>query len=102
MLKPLGFGLILATLATPCVAGPGGHDHDHDRARHARERGEVRPIEEILAATRAAVPGEIIGLELEREHGHWVYEIKVITQDGRLLEVMVDGADARVLGWELD
>ncbi|MBK1723808.1 hypothetical protein CKO23_16405 [Thiocystis violacea] len=95
-------GLVLATCASPSLCDPDRHEHDHDRARHAREHGEVRPVEEILAAARAAVAGEVVGLELEREHGHWVYEIKMIGEDGRVLEVVVDGADARVLHWEPD
>lgn len=82
--------------------GAHGYGHDHDRARYARERGEVRPVEEILAAARAALPGEVVGLELEHEHGRWVYEVKVITDDGRLMEVLVNGSDARVLEWEAD
>ncbi|NEV62087.1 peptidase M4 [Thiorhodococcus minor] len=91
------------TLALADRGGYGhGYSHDHDRARHALERGEVRPVEEILAAARDAVPGEVVGLELEHEDGHWVYEVKVIAEDGRLMEVLVNGADARVLEWEAD
>ena len=91
--------LLLGLLAAP---GVGADPPDHDRARAALERGEVRPLEEILAAAAAEVPGEVVELELEREHGRWVYELKVIAPDGRVLEVLVDAASARVLGWERD
>lgn len=84
------------------VANAAADPPDHDRAREALERGEVRPLEEILAAAAAEVPGEVVELELEREHGRWVYELKVIAPDGRVLEVLVDAASARVLGWERD
>jgi hypothetical protein len=73
------------------------HHHDHDRARAALERGEIRPIGEILASAAARVPGDVIGVELEREHGDWVYELKIITDDGRRLEVLVDAATATVI-----
>jgi uncharacterized membrane protein YkoI len=95
--------LTATLLLTLLVAqGAGADPPDHDRARAALERGEVRPLEEILAAAAAEVPGEVVELELEREHGRWVYELKVIAPDGRVLEVMVDAASARVLGWERD
>lgn len=90
--------LLLGMVTLDSAADP----PDHDRARAALERGEVRPLDEILAAAAAEVPGEVVELELEREHGRWVYELKVIAPDGRVLEVMVDAASARVLGWERD
>jgi uncharacterized membrane protein YkoI len=90
--------LLLGMMTLDSAADP----PDHDRARAALERGEVRPLAEILAAAAAEVPGEVVELELEREHGRWVYELKVIAPDGRVLEVMVDAASARVLGWERD
>ncbi|MCK7575524.1 MAG: hypothetical protein MZV65_06310 [Chromatiales bacterium] len=40
---------------------------DHERAREARLRGEIRPIAEILHQVGKQVPGEVIGIELERE-----------------------------------
>lgn len=92
----------VAALAMVLACNAAADPPDHDRARAALERGEVRPLEEILAAAAAQVPGEVVELELEREHGRWVYELKVIAPDGRVLEVMVDAASARVLGWERD
>jgi uncharacterized membrane protein YkoI len=70
---------------------------DHDRARAALVRGEVRPMSEILAAVAVAVPGDVIEVELERERGHWIYELKVITTDGRVLEVLVDAQTSRLI-----
>jgi uncharacterized membrane protein YkoI len=77
--------------------GRHGYRHDHDRARAALERGEVRPIGDILANAAAEVPGEVVEVELERERGRWVYEIKVITPDGHVMEVLMDAATATVM-----
>ena len=74
-----------------------GSEHDHDRARHALERGEIRPLEEILPAVRARFPGEIAKIELEREHGVWVYEFKVIDPTGHLLEIEVEARSGEVI-----
>jgi len=96
--------LILVTaLATAVAAGAFAdephrrHHHDHDRARAALERGEIRPIGEILASAAGRVPGDVVEVELEREQGRWVYELKIIADDGRRLEVLIDAATATVI-----
>ncbi len=96
--------LMSASLAAPALMAEerGADQHDQDRARQALEHSEVRPIADVLAAVTTRVPGEVVGVELEREHGNWVYEIKVIASDGRLLEVMVEAATARVIDVEAD
>ena len=86
---------LFALLAAPAIADD--DKHDHDRARGALERGEVLPLERILAAVRAQVPGEVVGVELEREHGAWVYEVRVIDSSGRRLDVRVDAAKGAIL-----
>ena len=91
---------------SPVHEAKGAARHDHDRARHALQQGEVRPIAEILRRVADEVPGEVIEVELEREKWlgkrRWVYEIKLIAQDGRLVEVLVDAATAEILAVEED
>ena len=72
-------------------------DHAYDRARRAVDRGETLPIEELLQRLEAQVPGEVIGIEFEREHERWVYEFKIIDDGGSLLEVTVDAKTGTVL-----
>jgi uncharacterized membrane protein YkoI len=90
----------------PGREGMGAARHDHDRARHALQQGEVRPVAEILRRVADEVPGEVVEVELERENWLgkrlWVYEIKLIAQDGRLVEVLVDAATAEILAVEDD
>ncbi|HEY7607656.1 MAG TPA: PepSY domain-containing protein [Alphaproteobacteria bacterium] len=92
----MGAIALIALLAAPALADE-DDKHDHDRARRALERGEVLPLERILAAVRAQVPGEVVGVELEREHGAWVYEVRVIDPSGRRLDVRVDAAKGAIL-----
>lgn len=69
----------------------GGHGRqDHDEARLAVERGEIRPLAELLTMVRGKLPGEITGVEIERHHGEWLYEFIVVDKAGRLFEVYVD------------
>ena len=77
-------------------------DHTYDRARRAVDRGEALPVAELLKRLETQVPGEVVGMEFEREHGRWVYEFKVIDTRGRLLEVYVDGQSGAVLSMEED
>ncbi|AHF05034.1 peptidase [Marichromatium purpuratum 984] len=99
-MRPIG--LLLVSVSFVTLADGLDDVADHDRARRALERGEVRPIGEILRAVSARVPGEVVGMEFEREHDGWRYEFKLIAPDGRLLEVEVDAATARILEVEED
>lgn len=83
-----------------------GQPHDHDRARQALSRGEVRPLAEILATIARQVPGEVVDVEFERRDHQgsegWIYEIKVLADDGRLQEIEVDAASGVILNVEDD
>ncbi|MXN63622.1 peptidase M4 [Stappia sp. GBMRC 2046] len=73
-------------------------DHsDHERARHALEKGEVRPLADILDSVGGDLGGKLVGVDFEREDGRYVYEFKVITPSGRLREVYVDANTAQIL-----
>ncbi|NVN88473.1 MAG: PepSY domain-containing protein [Rhodopseudomonas sp.] len=63
---------------------------DHDAVRAAVERGQIKPLAELLAMVKDKLPGEITGVEIERQHDRWLYEFRVIDKAGRLLEVYVD------------
>ena len=77
-------------------------DHAYDRARRAVDRGETLPIAELLERLQAQIPGEVVGIEFEREHGRWFYEVKIIDNSGRLLEVYMDAQTGAVLSMEVD
>jgi uncharacterized membrane protein YkoI len=72
-------------------------EHDEDRARAAVQRGEILPLEQVLAALKSGVTGEISRVELEKEHGIWVYEIKVISPRGQMMEVHIDAKTGKLI-----
>jgi uncharacterized membrane protein YkoI len=90
--------MLLAALAAAGIAlgSSGLWARDHDEVRRAVERGEIRPLTEILAATRGKLPGEIAGIEIEQKDGRWVYEFRVVDRQGRLFEVYVDARTAGI------
>ena len=80
----------------------GGHyddddEHDHDRALEAVQRGEVLPLEKVLAAVRTSVEGSIVRTKLKQKNGVWVYELKSIGRDGRMRKIRVDAKTAALL-----
>ena len=72
-------------------------DDDHDAAWAAVKRGEALPLAEVIATVAGQLPGEILEIEFDREDGRWLYEFKVIDGTGRLHEIYVDAATARIL-----
>ena len=80
---------------------------DHEQALQARERGEIRPIAEIIERLLNEVPGEVIEVELEREvelehQNILIYEIKLIDPEGQRIEVEIDAATGTILEIEKD
>ncbi|HQV09177.1 MAG TPA: PepSY domain-containing protein, partial [Thauera sp.] len=60
--------------------------------------GEVMPLRKVLEQVERDYPGEIIEVELEREDGAWVYEIKLIRKGGDVLELELDARDGSLRG----
>ncbi len=71
--------------------------HDHDRARRALEAGEVIPLRNIIERVEQTHPGQIIEIELERDDGRWLYELKLLRADGSMARLLVDAKDGSVL-----
>ncbi len=99
-LAPLLAGAIALALAPPAKAerrGGRDRDDDHERARHAVEKVELKPLAEILEALRGKIPGEVVGIEIEEEHGVWTYELKIVDPAGHLKKLHVEGATGRLI-----
>ena len=46
---------------------------------------------------RERFSGEVAQIELERDHGVWIYEFRLIDAAGRLIEVKVDARTGAVV-----
>lgn len=92
--------LLLTALLAGTSATRAEEESSHDRALKALRAGEIAPLPEILAVVAAETPGSVIEVELKRRHGRYVYEVEVLTADGRLIETYVDAADKRILNRE--
>lgn len=85
----LGIALIIPQVQ----AGEG----DHDRARRAVEVGEIKPLRDILPEAEKTFGGQLIEAELERKDGRMVYELKLLTVEGRILKVYYDARSGALL-----
>jgi len=94
--------LSLCAVLLACGSGAGLAGDGHDRARQALEAGEVLPLRTILERVEREYPGQVIDVELEREHANkrerWVYEVKVLRSGGSLVKLKVDARDGTILG----
>ncbi len=86
--------LVMILSAAPVLADG---RHDHDQARQAVESGDILPLSAILQRLRAEQPGELVETELESRHGRLVYEIKLLTPEGRLLKLYYDAHTGEIL-----
>jgi uncharacterized membrane protein YkoI len=75
---------------------------EHEEMRAALQRGEVLPLARILAIAQEKVPGDVIEVELENKRGALVYEIKVLTESGRVREIKIDARQGTILKIEDD
>lgn len=99
-MKPPVWPCVLSCVAALCLGAceaVHADQRDHDRARAALKAGEVLPLQEVLDKVQRSHPGEVLEVELEREDGRWVYELKLLQGGGRLLRLEVDASTAAVL-----
>jgi uncharacterized membrane protein YkoI len=81
-----------------CTTGAAASDQrDQERARAAVQAGEVLPLATLLERLQRTHPGQVLELELERDGGRWIYEVKLLQSGGQLLKLEVDGATGQVL-----
>lgn len=89
---------LLAALAALAIASPAAASGgDHERALRAVQAGEVLPLPQVLERVARIHPGQVLEVELEQEQGRWIYEIRQLGADGRLVKLEVDARSGEVL-----
>lgn len=68
-----------------------------DEIRDAVRRNEIRPYEEVAPVALKAMPGQIISVKVKRRGGRLLYELKIITGEGRVGEIYIDGATLEIM-----
>lgn len=94
-------GLLATASGAALGLAPGpawpGDEPDHERARAAVAAGNVLPLATGLAKLQRSHPGQVLDLELEKEDGRWVYEIKLLQANGQLVKLEMDAATGELI-----
>lgn len=72
-------------------------DDDHEQAHRAVQAGEVMPLRSVLERLEREHPGQVLDVELEREDGRWIYEIKLLQPGGQRVKLKLDARSAELI-----
>ena len=74
------------------------HDHGaHELARQALEQGKVLPLRAVLEKIERDYQGQALKVEFEQADGRFLYKIRLLQSDGRMVKLKVDAVDGKVL-----
>lgn len=94
--------LVASILLVGGVSHSPGADIDAEQARRLRADGVILALEDIVARAAALHPGRVLEAELEREDGHYVYEVEILGADRRVHEFEYDAATGERLKHEIE
>lgn len=84
-----------------CALGTGGtlraDERDHDLARQALEQGQVLPLRGVLDKVEREYQGQVLKIEFEHDDGRFIYEIRLLQDDGRMAKLKVNAVDGQVI-----
>ncbi len=99
-LKPVRRALVVLGLV---IASTGGAvaSADHVRARQALASGEIMALDKILAVVAAKQQIQVLEIELDNEsiagEKRWVYEIKGLAPEAKVIKLKVDARTGEIL-----
>jgi uncharacterized membrane protein YkoI len=96
-----GFAAILTLAGSLLTAAPVLADRDHDKVRQLRGAGQILSLETIIANHRRQHPGgQLLEAELEFERNRYVYELKMLGDDGVVREFEYDARTGEL--WRIE
>ena len=90
--------LLLVPAACAVAAERGSRQHDHDDARSAVARGERVALATIVTDALRRHPGKLIEAELDGNE----YEIEILREDGRVVELEYDARSGELRDIEVE
>ena len=91
--------LFLIFFASNTVADARHHE-DQDKAREAVERGGVATYAELEQVISRQFKGRIIRVELDKDWSEWLYKLRLLEDDGRIIKIEVNAKDLQVIEME--
>lgn len=88
--------LALILVITPALSSADSHQQLHGEVR----RGELVPLEQIFDWLEAHYLGDILDVELERDDGEVLYEIRMVGPQGQIVEFEFDALSGQLMAME--
>ena len=82
--------------ASPLLRADDDHG-SHELARQALEQGRVLPLRAVLEKIERDYQGQALKVEFEQDDGRFLYKIRLLQSDGRMVKLKVDAVDGKVL-----
>ena len=108
MIRKFLIPLVIALLAldapggigVPMLGGaPAYAQQDQNDALRARKRGNLIPYGKISRRAERQFKGRVVGQRVRQySKDRWVYELRILRQDGQVISVVMDAHTGEVLG----
>ncbi len=105
-MRKLGTGIALMTGVALMLTGPvWSGSKDGKKKDELKEKVEMATtakisIDQAIKSASEKAPGKVIEAELEKKHGKTVWEVEMLTTDGKIIEVHVDADSGSVIDTE--
>lgn len=96
------FLLLVLAIGTISATVQASDNLSQGEIRALVQQGKILSLQEILELYPEKAYGKLLDLEIEREHDSVIYELEFLHADGRVLELVIDAADGRLLKQEVE
>lgn len=93
----LAAGVLCLALGPGALPARADGRQDHEIARRALAAGEILPLRTLLQRLERTHPGEVLEVELDQKSGRWIYEVKLLGNDGGVSKLLLDASDATLI-----
>ena len=103
MYRPARLVAVLILVGSLLATAPAVADRDHDKARQLRGAGQILSLETIIANHRRQHPdSQLLEAALESKLDRYVYELKMLGDDGVVREFEYDARSGELWRVERD
>jgi uncharacterized membrane protein YkoI len=101
MCRPAGLVAVLTLAGGLLAVAPALADRDHDQVRQLRGAGQILSLETIIANHRRQHPGgQLLEAKLKFERDRYVYELKMLGDNGVVREFEYDARSGEL--WRVE
>ena len=83
--------------ASPLLRADDDDHGAHELARQGLEQGRVLPLRAVLEKIERDYQGQALKVEFEQDDGRFLYKIRLLQSDGRMVKLKVNAVDGKVL-----